>query len=163
MPIYEFYCRNCNTIYNFFSKSVNTSKVPSCPKCKKVKLTRQMSVFAVMTGSGKDNATDDPLSGFDEGKMEKAMMQFATQAEKMKDDDPRAAAQLMRKLSETAGMKLGEGFQEALLRLESGEDPDKIEEEMGDILSTEAPFGQKYNGKRSDWRKPRKDETLYDL
>jgi len=24
MPIYEFYCRKCNTLYNFFSRSVNT-------------------------------------------------------------------------------------------------------------------------------------------
>ena len=34
MPIYEFYCRKCNTIYNFFSRSVNTEKIPFCPKCK---------------------------------------------------------------------------------------------------------------------------------
>lgn len=163
MPIYEFYCRKCNTIYNFFSKSVNTSKVPSCPKCKRIKLVRQMSVFAARTGSGKDDTTDDPLIGFDERKMEKAMMQFAAQAEKIKDDDPRAAAQLMRRLSETAGMKLGDGFQEAIQRLEAGEDPDKIDDEMGDILSTEDPFGQKHSGKSSAWRKPRKNETLYDL
>ena len=60
-------------------------------------------------------------------------------------------------------MKLGEGFQEALKRMEAGEDPDKIDEEMGDILSSEDPFGEKQGGKRSVLRKPRKDETLYDL
>ncbi|MDP2853077.1 MAG: zinc ribbon domain-containing protein [Smithellaceae bacterium] len=163
MPIYEFYCRKCNTIYNFFSKSVNTSLVPSCPTCKNVTLVRQMSVFAAITGSGKNDATDDSLQGFDERKMEKAMMQFAAQAEKMKDDDPQAAAKLMRKLSETTGMKLGDGFQEALQRLEAGEDPDKIDEEMGDILSGEDPFGKKQGGKMPVSRKPRKDETLYDL
>jgi len=163
MPIYEFYCKKCNTIYNFFSKSVNTSKVPSCPKCKNVTLARQMSVFAAITGSGKDDAADNPLSGLDESKMEKAMMQFAAQAEKMKDDDPQAAAKLMRKLSETTGMKLGDGFQEALRRLEAGEDPDKIDDEMGDILSAEDPFGKKQGGKPTAFRKPRKDETLYDL
>ena len=90
-------------------------------------------------------------------------MQFAAQAEKMKDDDPQAAAKLMRKLSETTGMKLGDGFQEALQRLEAGEDPDKIDEEMGDILSGEDPFGKKQGGKMPVSRKPRKDETLYDL
>jgi putative FmdB family regulatory protein len=163
MPIYEFYCRKCNTIYNFFSKSVNTSKVPSCPMCKNITLVRQMSVFAAITGSGKDDTGEDPLNGFDESKMEKAMMQFAAQAEKMKDDDPRAAAKLMRKLSETTGMKLGDGFQEALQRLEAGEDPDKIDEAMGDILSAEDPFGEKKSGKTGVLRKPRKDETLYDL
>jgi len=163
MPIYEFYCKKCNTIYNFFSKSVNTSKVPTCPKCKNKALTRQISVFAAITGSGKDITANDPLSGVDESKMEKAMMQLAAQAEKMQDDDPKAAAQLMRKLSETAGMKLGDGFQEALRRLEAGEDPDKIDEEMGDILSAEDPFGEKQSGKTRAIRKPRKDETLYEL
>ena len=163
MPIYEFYCRKCNTIYNFFSKSVNTSRVPSCPTCKNVTLVRQMSVFAAITGSGKDEAADNPLKGFDERKMEKAMMQLAVEAEKMKEDDPRAAAKLMRKLSDATGMKLGDGFQEALQRLEAGEDPDKIDEEMGDILSAEDPFGEKQGGKMPVSRKPRKDETLYDL
>ena len=50
MPIYEFYCLRCNTIYNFFSKVVNTDKVPKCPSCKTIKLKRQMSVFAKISG-----------------------------------------------------------------------------------------------------------------
>ncbi len=45
MPIYEFYCEKCNTVFNFFSRSVNTAKVPACPKCRRP-LTRQMSLFA---------------------------------------------------------------------------------------------------------------------
>ena len=163
MPIYEFYCKKCNTIYNFFSKSVNTSKIPVCPKCKTASLSRQMSVFAAITGSGKDDAADDSLSGFDESKMEKAMMQLATEAEKIKDDDPKAAAKMMRKFSETTGMKLGDGFQEALQRLEAGVAPDKIDEEMGDILSSEDLFEKKQGRKAAAFTKPRKDETLYDL
>ncbi|PKN69358.1 MAG: hypothetical protein CVU52_09605 [Deltaproteobacteria bacterium HGW-Deltaproteobacteria-10] len=164
MPIYEFYCRKCNTIYNFFSKSVNTDKIPSCPCCKNVPLSRQMSVFAAITGGKKEEPANNPFSGLDESKMEKAMMQIAAEAETMNEDDPHAAAKLMRKLSESTGMKLGEGFQEALKRLEAGEDPDKIDEEMGNILSSEDPFGEKQgSGKKSVLRKPRKDETLYDL
>jgi len=164
MPIYEFYCRKCNTIYNFFSRSVNTDKIPSCPRCKNVPLSRQMSVFAAITGGKREEPASDPFGGLDESKMEKAMMQFAAEAEKMNEDDPRAAAKLMRTLSETTGMKLGEGFQEALKRMEAGEDPDMIDEEMGDILSSEDPFGEKQGGgKRSVLRKPLKDETLYDL
>jgi len=123
-----------------------------------------MSVFAAITGGKREEPASDPFGGLDESKMEKAMMQFAAEAEKMNEDDPRAAAKLMRTLSETTGMKLGEGFQEALKRMEAGEDPDMIDEEMGDILSSEDPFGEKQGGgKRSVLRKPLKDETLYDL
>jgi len=162
MPIYEFYCKKCNTIYNFFSKSVNNAKIPACPKCKTVSLSRQMSLFAI-TGGAKEDAGDDPLSGVDESKMEKALMQLAAEAEKIKDDDPRAAAQLMLKLSDATGMKLGDGFQEALYRLEKGEDPDQIDAELGDLLSAEDPFAHKQGGKKRFLSKPRQDETLYDL
>jgi len=162
MPIYEFYCRKCNTIYNFFARSVNTDKIPKCPKCKTVDLSHQISVFAAITGGAKEDTGDDPFAGLDESKMEKAMMQLAAEAEKIKDDDPRAAAALMRKLSETTGMKLGDGFQEALKRLAAGEDPDKIDEEMGDLLSAEEPFGRKRSGPTGK-AKPQVDESLYDL
>ncbi len=163
MPIYEFYCRKCNTIYNFFSRSVDTDKIPSCPRCKNVKLARRMSLFSAITGRAKDGEEADPFRGMDESKMEKAMMQLAAEAENIREDDPRAAADLMRKLSDAAGMKLGDSFQEALRRLEAGEDPDKIDEEMGELLSAEDPFGEKKKAGKSAVRKPRLDETLYDL
>jgi putative FmdB family regulatory protein len=164
MPIYEFYCSACNTIYNFFSKSVNTGKIPLCPTCKDMPLTRQMSVFAAITGGGaREEASEDFLGGVDEGKMEKALMQLAAEAETLREDDPRAAAQLMRKLSDATGMKLGDGFEEALHRLEKGEDPDRIDEELGGLLSEEDPFAAKKKGARSTGRRPRRDETLYDL
>ncbi len=164
MPIYEFYCSRCHAIYNFFSKSVNTAKVPSCPVCKNKVLTRQMSVFAAITGGAKEAGAEDLPSGFDEAKLEKAMMALACDAEKINEDDPRAAAQLMRKLAKTTGLPLGDGFEEALARLEAGEDPDKIDEEMGELLSGDDPFGASKSGKKArSLRPPRHEDTLYDL
>jgi putative FmdB family regulatory protein len=163
MPIYEFYCDPCNTIFNFFSKTINTTKIPNCPKCKHKKLERQMSVFSVTGKASEDGEMDDlPI---DEGKMEKAMMALAGEAENINEDDPRQAANLMRKLTDMTGMELGEGMQEALARMERGEDPEKIEADMGDLLEGEDPFimtGKKGtpNGPKSA---PIKDETLYDL
>ena len=61
MPIYEFYCRRCNTIYNFFSRSVNTEKVPDCPKCKNGPLKRKVSLFAALTGRRDDEGADDGM------------------------------------------------------------------------------------------------------
>jgi hypothetical protein len=70
----------------------------------------------------------------------------------------------MRKLSDATGMNLGSGMEEALSRMERGEDPEKIEQEMGDLLEGEDPFifGVKQK-KGSKKPKPRVDETLYDL
>ena len=138
MPIYEFYCEDCNTIFNFFSKSVNTTKMPKCPNCKTKSLSRQMSAFA-FTGKAKEDSETDDLP-FDENKMEKAMQMLAGEADKINEDDPRQAANLMRKLSDMTGLELGAGMNEALKRMEAGEDPDAIEAEMGGLLEEEEPF-----------------------
>ena len=164
MPIYEFYCKDCNTIFNFFSKTVNTTKKPKCPKCKTKTLTKQISLFAV-TGKAKEGGDLDDLP-FDEAKMEQAMQMLAGEADKINEDDPRQAANLMRKLSDMTGLKLGEGMDEALRRMEKGEDPEQIEAEMGDILEDEDPFSlpeKKAKSIKTKRKEPLRDETLYDL
>jgi putative FmdB family regulatory protein len=164
MPIYEFYCEDCNTIFNFFSKSVNTRKKPKCPECKTKTLSRQMSAFA-FTGKAKDDGDMDDLP-FDESKMEKAMQMLAGEAENLNEDDPRQAANLMRKLTDMTGLELGPGMQEALQRMEGGEDPEQIEAEMGNLLEEEEPFvlpDKKGNTAKASRPAPRKDDTLYDL
>lgn len=164
MPIYEFYCEDCNTIFNFFSSSVNTSKRPLCPKCKnkKKKLKRHMSTFTRLTGAKEGGDLDDlPI---DEAKMEKAMSLLAREAEGINEDDPRQAANLMRKLSDVAGVGLGPGMEQALKRMEAGEDPEQIEAEMGDLLEQEEPFIVEERKKRGSKRPaPRQDNTLYEL
>jgi putative FmdB family regulatory protein len=164
MPIYEFYCKDCRTIFNFFSKTVNTRKVPLCPKCHTTPLTRQVSLFA-FTGRAKEAEDIEDLP-FDESKMEQAMNMLAGEAENISEDDPRQAASLMRKLSNMSGLKLGHGMEEALSRMEKGEDPDSIEAELGDILENEDPFvmaGKKKKGREYAPAGPFRDETLYDL
>jgi len=164
MPIYEFYCENCNTIYNFFSRTVNTQKTPNCPKCKNKKLSRQVSLFAV-TGKAKEDGDMDDLP-IDESRMEKAMNMLAREAEGINEDDPKQAANLMRKLSDMTGLKLGPGMDEALQRMEKGEDPEQVEAEMGDVLESEDPFiisGKKGSGPAGKRREPARDDTLYDL
>jgi putative FmdB family regulatory protein len=163
MPIYEFYCRKCNTLYSFFSRSVNTEKIPSCPRCKKVRLQRRMSVFAKISQRS-DDAASGELPGFDESKMEKAMEMLASEAGGIDENDPRQAARLMRKLTDATGLSLGEKMQEALARMEKGEDPEKIEEEMGDSIGEDELFVMaKKAAKGKKGAAPRVDDKLYDL
>ena len=162
MPVYEFYCEDCNTIFNFFSKSVNTTKRPKCPKCKKKPLKRQMSAFASINGNRKQEDSEDlPI---DESKMERAMELLAKEAGGINEDDPRQAARLMRKFTDATGASLGSGMEEALRRMEAGEDPEQVEAEMGDLIEQEEPFvfeGKK--GAKTRRARPYRDETLYDL
>jgi len=163
MPVYEFYCKNCHTIYNFYSSRINIEKIPSCPRCKNVKLERQMSIFSSISSPCSDEKGDH-LSSFDESKMEKALNMLAGEADKINEDDPRQAAMLMRKLSDASGMKLGPGMEEALSRMERGDDPEAIEAEMGDLLEGEDPLMMEGRRKsKKGEKKPNVDETLYEL
>jgi putative FmdB family regulatory protein len=165
MPIYEFYCRDCHTIYSFLSKRVAVEALPACPGCRKQTLQRQVSRFAVIGGGAKTDDGDEPPMNLpiDESKMESAMASLAAEAEGMSEDDPRAAAHLMRKLSDMTGMQYNDMMEAALDRLEAGEDPDTIEAEMGEMLAgEEMPFV--VPGKKSGPKAPpRHDEKLYDL
>jgi len=163
MPIYEFYCDRCHMIFNFFSKTINTEKRPLCPRCGEIELERRLSSFA--TPRHGDSADEDtPLPDLDEGRLEKAMEALAHEAEHINEDDPRQAARLMRRLTDMTGLSLGPGMQEALARMEAGEDPEEIEQKMGDLLEEEDPFVPRERGSKVTRRPPpRVDERLYDL
>ncbi|PKN22516.1 MAG: hypothetical protein CVU64_24860 [Deltaproteobacteria bacterium HGW-Deltaproteobacteria-21] len=163
MPIYEFYCGKCHMIFNFFSTRVNTDKVPTCPRCMKTKLVRRMSAFATLKGASEE--TDSGIPDMDESKMMQAMSALAGDAERLDENDPRQAANLMRKLSDMTGLNLGSGMEEALRRMEAGEDPEQVEAEMGDLLEAEDPFttGKKGGKPGKRHRPPQVDATLYEL
>ncbi len=167
MPIYEFYCRDCHTIYSFLSRSVNTTTVPACPRGEKHSLSRQMSRFAISKSRGDSPDGDQPELDFDEAKMEQAMMQMAGQLEGADEEDPRAMAHMMRQLMDTTGMNMGEGMEEAIRRMEAGEDPDKVEDELGDVLDSEDPFASGENKIRGMVRRmteaPNEDPEIYDM
>lgn len=161
MPIYEFYCGECNTLFNFFSSRVNTGTVPPCPRCGR-DLTRQLSLFSTI---GRAKEEEGGMPDIDEGRMERVMGELAREADHIDENDPQQMARLMRRFSEQSGMNLGAGMEEALSRMEAGEDPEAVEQEMGDILENEDPFtmqarkGRMVKGRR----RPDRDETLYEL
>lgn len=95
--------------------------------------------------------------------MEKAVGMLAKEAENINEDDPRQAAHVMRRLSEISGLNVGRGMKEAIERMEAGEDPEKIEEEIGDILDEEPLALPEKRLSRENPKTPLKDETLYEL
>jgi putative FmdB family regulatory protein len=161
MPVYEFYCSDCHAIFNFFSRRVNTDKTPACPRCSKPDLEKQVSSFAI---SRNLQEQPDGMPDLDEARMEKAMMALAGEMENIDESDPKAMANFMRRFSSMTGMDLGDGAEEALSRLEAGEDPDQIEAEMGDLFDENTLFGKKkLKGLQKKYLPPEHDETLYTL
>jgi putative FmdB family regulatory protein len=165
MPIYEFFCADCNTVFNFLSRRPNTDKRPECPKCGKPELQKLMSAFATI-GKAKENDGEDPFAGMDEAKMEQALAGLMREAENVNEDDPRQMAQLMRKFADKTGLNLGGAMEEAMARMEAGEDPDQIEQEMGDLMEGDEPFSLEAMKKKvqaGSKRQPVHDDHLYDL
>jgi putative FmdB family regulatory protein len=139
MPIYEFYCAHCHRVFSFLSRAVDTGTRPGCPRCGRPELSRRVSAFAISKGRKQEPAPESPPAAFDEARLERAMESLAAEAEGMNEDDPRQSARLMRQLFSATGMPVGGRMEEALRRLEAGESPDKVEEEMGDVLDAD-PF-----------------------
>jgi putative FmdB family regulatory protein len=164
MPIYEFFCKQCNTIFNFFSRRVNTGTIPACPKCGR-ELKKMLSSFATV-GKAVEPGDKDLAQGFDESRMEKALGELAREADKMNEEDPKAMAGLMRRFAEKTGLALNENMEKALSRLEAGEDPEQIEKEMGDILEGDDTLPFDFKQSRSGGGRPKPpvhDETLYEM
>lgn len=163
MPIYEFYCADCHTIFNFLSRTIETKKRPACPRCKRPRLERRASTFAVTSGRAETEDQGLP-DGIDPSRMEQAMEGLAREAAGLSEDDPRAMAGLMRRFYESTGAPLGEGMSEALDRFEAGEDPESIEAELGEALEAEDPFaGQGPSLRRLGRRRPDIDPELHEL
>jgi putative FmdB family regulatory protein len=168
MPIYEFACPRCRRIYSFLSKRVNPERSPDCPKCGNDKLVKQMSAFAMVKGGKESSAEGDVPEGgesmpdFEDPKMERVMAEMERDLAHMDENNPRHMAHMMKKMKEI--MPPGAIPKEvdiAIKRLEAGEDPEKIEEDMGDV------FGQMMGAEGEEGSFPggggySRDAGLYD-
>jgi putative FmdB family regulatory protein len=160
MPIYEFLCSACNRIYSFHSFKMATDKIPACPKCGDADLKRVPSSFGVAASSKAAASDDDAGGGFDDPRMEREMMRFASELENMDENDPKAMAAAVRKMTEIAGEPVTPAMEEMIRRLEAGEDPEKVEEELGDAIEEE--MGDEGGGGFSG-AAPTRDSGLYPM
>jgi putative FmdB family regulatory protein len=169
MPIYEYLCPHCNRVFNFMAKSYAEaqSRTPACPKCHGQDMRRLLSRFSV-TGAvrkSRSNAAAGDAGmgadgeGFDDPRVEREMMQLMSEAENMDESDPRQMGRLMRKMSEVSGEGMDAQMEEAVRRLESGEDPAAIEEQMGELFGDEEAPGGAGGGTGG----PSYDDGLYSL
>jgi len=165
MPVYEFLCADCNRVFNFLARSPDAAgRKPACPKCGGRRMSRLFSPFATgRKGAQPSKGAEAPspdadrdLSPAEEARMERAMAGLERDMESIDENDPRQVAAAMRRLSDASGERLGPEFDEMVRRIEAGEDPEKVEEEMGDLLGEGEPGG-------APGGPPTRDDGLYDL
>lgn len=141
MPIYEFACPKCRKIYSFLSKRINPDRDPVCPKCGHKKLEKQVSAFAFNKGAKEpaaatgEAADNEPMPDFDDPRVARAMSEMERDMEHMDENNPKHMAHMMKKMKEIMPPgSIPKEFDIAVKRLEAGEDPEKIEADMGDAL-----------------------------
>lgn len=170
MPIYEFYCPDCHTIFSFLTPASGSDARPACPKCRRPNLDRRPSTFAVVRGGGGAEGPEDgdsPFPGVDEERLEGAMESVMNELGDDGDEDPRQMARLLRRFGSAAGMEPGPKMEEILRRLEAGEDPDRLEEELeggaGEGEENLEDFFQARRARRGPRGRPKVDTELYFL
>ena len=122
MPIYEYYCGVCRKRVSVFFRTMSSASDANavCPHCSGQQLRRLVSRVAVLKSEeSRMDALADPslMAG-------------------LENEDPRALAHMMRKMSDEMGEPLDGEMSEVLGRLESGESPDAIEQSMPELAAS---------------------------
>lgn len=166
MPIYEFACPKCRVIFNFFSKRINPDRSPTCPKCCNKDMVKLMSRFSTPKGLKEPAAKDEsgsnepPMPDLDDPRVERTMREIERDIEHLDENNPRHLAYMMKKLKDVMPPgAMPKELDVAIKRLEAGEDPEKIEEDMGEELGQ--LFGEETAG-ADDYSGYAHDSGLYD-
>lgn len=164
MPIYEFYCADCHTLFNFFSSVIDTTACPACPRCQRPDLERRPARFATLKHRGEQEP--DPFADLDESRLASVMESMMGDLDELENnEDPRQMAVLFRRFGEASGLEFGPRMEEMMSRLEAGEDPDRLEDEMGGDFEDDS-LEEFFRLRKRGWnlaRHPAVDETLYFL
>ena len=127
MPIYEYRCQHCGKRVSllFRTYAAASEAKPRCPACQSDELRRLVSRVRLMTSEEtrlENLASPDSLGDVDE-------------------NDPRSVARWMRRMGQEVGEDLGPEFDEVVDRLESGQSPEEIEQDLPGLGGDEADAG----------------------
>jgi putative FmdB family regulatory protein len=132
MPIYEYVCLDCRKRVSVFFRTFSEASdaATRCPVCEGVHLRRLVSRVAVLKSEeSRLDAMVDPsvLAG-------------------LENEDPRALAGFMRKMSDEMGEPLDAEMSEMVDRLERGESPEEIEKSMPGLAGDDGGLGGALGG-----------------
>ncbi len=137
MPIYEYYCPDNHTIYQFYAKTLAQGQtIPKCPDNPAFRMQKIVSAFAITSGGKSDDPPPasggtDAIDSAEEARMEAAMSAMESEFAHVDENDPRAMARMMRRMSELTGEKIDGEMEEVVRKLEEGADPEELEAELG--------------------------------
>jgi putative FmdB family regulatory protein len=125
MPVYEYRCRQCGRKFSLFLRTLDSQVTVACPRCGSSDASRLVSRVAVMKS--------------EESRLEE-LADPGSLLSDLDENDPKSVARWMRRMSREIGEDMGPEFEEAIDRIEAGEDPDKVlaGEEAGEAEGSDA-------------------------
>lgn len=137
MPLYEYYCAACHTIFSFLARTANVKAQPACPRCGG-ELRKQVSSFSF---SQKMRGVENmPV---DSRQTEEGVKKLKNEIDRLKSEEsPQRAEQFKKKFERWSGVRLDHSVS-SLRGVELAPDKGAPPEE-----ST---------------KPPRRDDTIYDL
>lgn len=179
MPIYEFSCAKCRTVFSFFSRRVNPSAVPACPKCGSP-LGKMVSLFSARTGGSKSDP--DPLGLGDDGldedfpnvpdfdpgdeRVARAISEMGDRIDRLDPSNPVEASRLLKEFSEKSGVKFNPKLMNAIGKIASGEESEGAQDEIAEAFANGGIFDEMKRRAATVSNDPAtftRDENLYDM
>lgn len=128
-------------------------------------MSKQVSRFAMTRGLKEPAAKmeadggEPPMPDLEDPRVERAMMELERDMEHLDENNPKHMAHMMRKMKDLMPPgSVPKELDTAIKRLEAGEDPEKIEADMGDLLG-DFMGGPEGGGGEGDYTR---DSGLYD-
>jgi putative FmdB family regulatory protein len=141
MPIFEYACPECRRIFQFLSRRLKPTRQPKCPQCGGKKMVKEVSQFAAIKGAAEPKAAapgagePDGMPDMDDPRVQNAMHEMERDMGNMDENNPKHMAHMMRKMQDLMPADaMPKEMNDAIKRLEAGEDPEKIEADMGEIF-----------------------------
>jgi putative FmdB family regulatory protein len=141
MPIYEYRCPDCKRRVSVFFRTMSAAEsgasTAACPQCGEQHLQRLVSKVAyIRAGNLGDSSNLGGATTVEDLDDENAYGSydnsegFSEMLNGVDEDDPRSVAAWARQMQRQTGEDLGPEFNTALTRIEAGEDPDKVMDEI---------------------------------
>ncbi len=127
MPSYEYRCLSCRKKFEvFMTYAEYGAREITCPQCGGREVQRRIGRIRVTRSDSDrmDRIADPSVLG-------------------SLDEDPRALGKMMREMRSELGENMGPEFDEVVGRLEKGQTPDQIEQELPDLGES---MGSEYSG-----------------
>ncbi len=120
MPLYDFLCLECNKHFEIRISFVDYEKTKvTCRYCGSLRIRRRIGRVRVT------RSDDARLEDFDNPESLDTLEQ-----------DPKAMGTMLRKMKSQVGQDVGPEFDEVVGRLESGQTPEQIEQDLPEIGKT---------------------------